>query len=107
MLETSSRTLTARSVDVSGGGIALTTDAPLADGEAVGVYFELPIRYGVEGRAEVVRRDGQRVVLRFTEIPHEAVVAVRSFCRISAVMPAQSPLPANRSGALPAKSSTA
>jgi hypothetical protein len=106
MIETSSRTLTARSIDVGGGGIALTSDAPLAEGESVGVYFELPIRYGVEGRAEVVRRDGNRVVLRFTEIPHEAVVAVRSFCRISGVSASQSPLPI-RSGALPAKSSTA
>lgn len=97
MIETSSRTLTARSIDVSGGGIALTSDAPLADGESVGVYFELPIRYGVEGRAQVVRRDGARVVLRFTEIPHEAVVAVRSFCRISGVMPGQSPVPSERS----------
>jgi hypothetical protein len=88
MIETQSRTLTLRSVDVCGGGIALTSDAPLAEGETVGVYFELPIRYGVEGRAQVVRTDGKRVVLRFTEIPHEAVVAVRSFCRISQPMPA-------------------
>jgi hypothetical protein len=97
MIETSSRTLTVRSIDVSGGGIALRTDAPLAEGESVGVYFELPIRYGVEGRAEVVRRDSQRVVLRFTEIPHEAVVAVRSFCRISGVRPAESPLSSDAS----------
>ena len=95
MIETSSRTLTVRSIDVSGGGIGLSTDAPLAEGESVGVYFELPIRYGVEGRAEVVLRDGQRVVLRFTEIPHEAVVAVRSFCRISGVMPAGAPVPSD------------
>ena len=93
MIETSLRTLTVRSVDVSAGGIALTSDAPLADGESVSVYFELPIRYGVEGRAEVVRRDPKRVVLRFTEISREAVVAVRSFCRISGVTAAQSPRP--------------
>ncbi len=88
MLETSSKTITARSVDVSGGGIALRTDLPLACGERVGVYFELPIRYAVEGHAEVVRREGDLVVLRFTEIAHEAVVAVRSFCRISGLIPA-------------------
>jgi len=115
MLETSERTITARSVDVSGGGIALRTDLPLVCGEKVDFYFELPIRYGVEGKAEVLRREGDLVVLRFVELPHQAVVAVRSFCRVSGLLPAYG-VPtykvaaapdSNSAGALPARSSTA
>jgi len=88
LLETSTRTVTARAVDVSGGGIALRTDAALEAKDTVGVYFELPIGYAVEGRGEVLRKDGDLVVLRFIDIPYEAVVAVRAFCRISGQSPA-------------------
>lgn len=88
LLETSVRTVTARSIDVCGGGIAVKTDQELAPKASVSIYFELPIGYAVEGRAEVVRKDGDVVVLRFVEVPYEAVVAVRAFCRISGQNPA-------------------
>lgn len=96
MLETRSKTATARSVDVSGGGIALRTDLPLACGERIGVYFELPIRYAIEGQAEVVRREGDLVVLRFVEVAREAVLAMRSFCRFSGLMPAAAAPPSSQ-----------
>ena len=83
LLETSARTITARAVDVSGGGISVTTDHPLEESASVGIYFELPIGYAVEGRAQVIRMGAGLVVLRFVEVPYEAVVAVRAFCRIS------------------------
>lgn len=83
LLETSAKTSTARSVDVSGGGIALRTDVPLRESERVTVYFELPIGYAVEAEAEVLRHEGDLVALRFVEAAHEAIVAVRSFCRMS------------------------
>lgn len=96
LVETSQRTMTVRSVDVSGGGIALkaeSTAAPLGLGDQVELYFELPIRYPIEAKAEVVRHDGELVVLRFVGLPREAELAVRSFCRISGLSPAVTPLP--------------
>lgn len=87
-LETSSRTATARSVDVGGGGIALRTELNLTVGERVSLYFELPIGYGVETAAVVVRGDNGLFALQFDEPPYEAVVAVRSFCRASGLHPA-------------------
>ncbi|MFO0549545.1 MAG: PilZ domain-containing protein [Polyangiaceae bacterium] len=87
-LETQARTATARSVDVGGGGISLRTDLSLALGEHVSVYFELPIGYGVETSAVVVRRESGLFALQFESPPYEAVVAVRSFCRASGLHPA-------------------
>lgn len=87
LLETASKTTTVRSVDVSGGGIAVRTDLPLAPSERLSVYFELPIGYAVQADAEVVRRDGELLVVRFVEAPREAILAVRSFCRISGLTP--------------------
>jgi hypothetical protein len=91
LVETEGGSFTVRSVDVSGGGIAVATDRPIAVGERLSVYFELPIGYGVETRAEVLRREGGRVALRFVEPPPEAVLAVRSFCRVSGLVPAVRP----------------
>ncbi len=88
LLETPARTVTARAVDVSGGGIAVRTDHPIEENTSVGIYFELPIGYAVEGKAQVIRLEGGLVVLRFVEVPYEAVVAVRAFCRISGQNPA-------------------
>lgn len=87
LLETASKTVTVRSVDVSGGGIALRTGLSIASDERVSVYFELPIGYAVQAEAEVVRREGELVVLRFVEAPRETILAVRSFCRISGLTP--------------------
>ncbi len=86
LVETETRSGNARAVDVGASGIALRTDLPLREGERVGIYFELPIGYAVETKAEVVRRDGDLVALRFIDAPREAVIAVRGFCRISGVM---------------------
>lgn len=83
LVETSARSGTARCIDVGGGGIALRTDLDLAEKERVSIYFELPIGVAVETQAEVLRREGEIVALRFVDAPREAVIAVRSFCRIS------------------------
>jgi hypothetical protein len=88
LLETASRSGNARSLDVCAGGIAVRTDLPLAENDVISVYFELPIGYAVETQAEVVRREGDLVGLRFVDPPRDVVVAVRGFCRISGVMPA-------------------
>jgi hypothetical protein len=58
-------------------------ELPLSVGAIVDVYFELPVGYAVETRAEVVRVDAQTLAFRFLELQREALVALRSFCRIS------------------------
>lgn len=88
LVETSARSGTARAIDVAAGGIALRTDLPLGPKDRVGIYFELPIGYAVETQAEVVRRVGDLVALRFIEAPREAIIAVRGFCRVSGLLPA-------------------
>jgi hypothetical protein len=88
LLETSHKTITARSVNVSGGGLALRTELDVRPGERVSVYFELPIGYGVETGATVVRREGDLTVLRFVDGPSEAILAIRAFCRVSGLQPA-------------------
>ena len=88
LLETSSKTTTARGFDVSGGGISLRTDLPMAVGERVSLYFELPIGFCVEVHGEVLRQDGGLVALRFVEAAYQTVLAIRSFCRISGLTPA-------------------
>jgi len=88
LLETDTRSSTARIINVSGGGIAVRTDLGLVVGERMSVYFELPIGYAVQVDAVVLRREGEVAALRFVDAPHEAVLAVRSFCRISGLVPA-------------------
>lgn len=88
LLETAAKATTVRSVDVSGGGLSLRTNLTLGVGERVSVYFELPIGYGVQVEAEVRRCEGDRVALRFVDAPAEAVLAIRSFCRVSGLVPA-------------------
>jgi hypothetical protein len=83
MIETDVESQSGKALNVSAGGIALETTLDLAPGSDVGVYFELPIGYAVETRATVVRRQGAVVALRFNELAHEAVVALRSFAKIS------------------------
>lgn len=89
LLETSVTRRTVRSVDVSGGGIAISTDLNLAPGDRVDLYFELPIGFAVETQAEVVRRENAMIALRFVDAPAQQVLAVRSFCSISAIRNAQ------------------
>jgi hypothetical protein len=83
MLETESTSRPGRALDVSRGGITVESELELRIGEAVGVYFELPIGYAVDARAVVTRCESNHVALRFTEMEREAEVALRSFCRIS------------------------
>jgi len=83
LVETEDRSATTRSVDLGAGGISVRTSLPLTEGERVSVYLELPIGVAVETQAEVVRRQDDVVALRFVDAPREAVIAVRSFCRIS------------------------
>ncbi|MBK6518357.1 MAG: PilZ domain-containing protein [Polyangiaceae bacterium] len=88
LLETASKTATGRLLNVSGGGLALRSELDLAVAERVSVYFELPIGFGVQADAEVLRREGAITVVRFVDAPSQAVLAIRSFCRISGLMPA-------------------
>jgi hypothetical protein len=87
LVETSSKTTTARSVNVSGGGLALRTELEMRPGERVNVYFELPIGYGVETHATVLRREGEVTVVQFVDGPPEAILAIRAFCRVSGLHP--------------------
>jgi len=83
LLEADSGSAPGRIVNLSGGGMALTTELGLAEGDELSVYFELPIGYAVDARATVLRRDGSLTALRFLELSHEAALALRSFCRLS------------------------
>jgi hypothetical protein len=73
----------ARCVNVSAGGICLATELELAIGEAVDLYFELPMGYAVEASATVVRRERDHTAFSFRDLPKESLVALRSFCRLS------------------------
>lgn len=83
MIETADSERPARGVNVSAGGICLQTELELAIGEAVELYFELPMGYAVEVQATVVRRERDRTALSFRDLPKESLVALRSFCRLS------------------------
>lgn len=83
MIETAAASERGRVLNVSGGGAAIETPVELAPGEQVSLYFELPIGYAVETRAEVLRREADKVAVKFLELSREAEVALRSFCRIS------------------------
>lgn len=69
--------------DVSRGGLSLRADLGVDLGSIVEVYFELPIGYAVEARAEVVRRAEGVTGLKFVALTREDEVALRSYCRIS------------------------
>ncbi len=83
LVDTADASAPSRGLDVSRGGLAIETELELVPGQAVGVYFELPIGYAVEARAIVARRSGRLVGLRFAEMDRETEIALRSFCRIS------------------------
>jgi hypothetical protein len=87
MIETPDSERPARGLNVSAGGIYLETELSLSVGESVEVYFELPIGYAVETRATVVRCERDRIALSFTDLPKEALIALRSFCRLSGLHP--------------------
>ena len=83
MIETESSSERGRVLNVSGGGAAIETPVELEPGAYVSLYFELPIGYAVETRAQVLRREAGAVAVKFLELGREAEVALRSFCRIS------------------------
>ena len=83
LLETDARSATARCIDLGPGGVRVHTGLPLAPGDELGVYLELPIGFAVETRAAVVRHEGDVVALRFVDPPRDAVIAIRGFCRMS------------------------
>lgn len=102
LIETPRRTATVRSIDVSGGGLKVTSSIEAAVGERVTVYFELPIGVGIEALAEVQRRDGDTMVVRFLGLARESELAIRSFCRISGLRPIVDGRSPSSSSALPA-----
>lgn len=88
MLDADSAWQKAECLDVSAGGVAVRSAVDLPLGTVLELYFELPSGVAVEARAEIVRRDGDRVALKFVSIEHELEVALRGFCRISGLHPA-------------------
>jgi hypothetical protein len=83
LLEAESGSAPGHIVNLSAGGVAVTSELALGEGDELGVYFELPIGYAVDARAEVLRRQDSMTALKFVELSHEAEVALRSFCRLS------------------------
>ena len=83
MLDAAAEYKKAQCRNVSAGGVAVQTDGPLPVGTVLEIYFELPIGYAVETRAEVVRSHGNEVALRFVDLDPRAQVALRSYCRVS------------------------
>jgi len=91
MLDAVSSYHSGRCENVSAGGVAVRSDAGLDVGTQVELYFELPGGIAVEANAEVVRRDGQCIALRFVELEYELVVALRAYCRRSGMHSAVRP----------------
>ncbi len=91
MLDAASSYHSGQCENVSAGGVVVHTDAGLEVGTQVELYFELPNGIAVEANAEVVRRDGSHIALKFVELEHELVVALRAFCRRSGMMAAVRP----------------
>lgn len=83
MLDASSAWQKAECENVSAGGVAVRSTVEVAIGDVLDLYFELPTGIAVEASAKVVRRDGDRLALRFVEIDHQLEVALRGYCRIS------------------------
>ncbi len=83
MVEAAALSQPAPAHDVSRGGLSIRAELALEVGSEVEVYFELPIGYAVETKAEVVRRQDGVTALRFLALKREDEVALRSFCRIS------------------------
>lgn len=87
-------TATARTVDLSGGGLALRLPAGhrgLAPEARVQLYFELPIGYAVETEGVVVRESAGLVAVRFVDTARESLAAIRSYCRLSGQHPTVQP----------------
>ncbi len=91
MLDAASAWQKAECENVSAGGVAVRSTVDVPVGTVIDLYFELPTGIAVEASAEVIRRDGDRLALRFVEIDHELEVALRGFCRISGLHGAVKP----------------
>jgi hypothetical protein len=70
-----------RCANVSVGGLAVDCEILLPVGEVLDLYFELPNGIAVDARAEVVRCDGKKLALRFTDMGRDAALGLRSHCR--------------------------
>lgn len=73
--------LQARCCNISAGGLAVQTESRFAIGTLVDLYFELPPAIGIDARAEVVRVEGNILALRFLDLPHESLLAIRAYAR--------------------------
>lgn len=91
MLDAASAWQKAECQNVSAGGVAVKSTVDVPVGTVLDLYFELPTGIAVEASARVVRRDGDKLALRFVEIDHELAVALRGFCRISGLHGAVKP----------------
>ena len=96
LIDAASASQPARARDVSGGGISVSSGLSLTIGNIVEVYFELPIGFAVEARAEVIRTEDGTTARRFLDLDKEAVVALRSYCRISGLHRLENAAPASR-----------
>lgn len=72
--------------DVSEGGVSVelteaetSTLVPL--GKELDIYFELPVGIAIETRAQVVRRSGSELGLRFVGLDPEFENALAAYCR--------------------------
>ena len=80
LLDAESSYYTAQCCDVSQAGLGVETQANLAVGTSMEVYFELPTGSAIEARALVTRTAPNRVGLRFCEIGEESAAALREYC---------------------------
>ena len=74
-----------RCVDVSAGGLCVIVHEKFEPGTRVDVYFELPTGIAIEAEAEVVRKEGRSVALRFVGLDAKTRSALIAFCELSGV----------------------
>ena len=74
-----------RCVDVSAGGLCVVVQEKFELGTRVDVYFELPTGIAIEAEAEVVRKHGGSVALRFVGLDTKTRSALIAFCELSGV----------------------
>ena len=71
--------------EISPGGVRVCGPRlPLAQGQLVELYLELPTCVALEARAEVLRSDSSGASLRFVGLGPEQRVAIRRYCDLQA-----------------------
>lgn len=85
MLDAANTHLCVRCLDASAGGMLVESRFALEPGAEVDIYFELPNRMAIETRGRVLRCTGGAVALAFIQIDPNAQLALRSYCRLSAI----------------------